>query len=64
MKNEGYPVSLKVRKLYARMPDADAEQHKQIRIVDEWGDDYLYPEEYFVTIELPDEVERTISEST
>ena len=61
IKNDDYPASLEVRKLYPRIPDADAEQHGQIRIVDESGDDYLYPEDYFTAIELPVEVERSIA---
>ena len=61
IKNDDYPASLEVRKLYARIPDRDAEQHGQIRIVDESGDDYLYPEEYFRAIDLPVEVERSIA---
>ncbi len=61
IKNDDYPASLEVRKLYPRIPDSDAEQHGQIRIVDESGEDYLYPEEYFRAIELPVEVERSIA---
>jgi hypothetical protein len=61
IKNDNYPASLEVRKLYPRIPDADAEQHGQVRIVDESGDDYLYPSEYFQTIELTVEVEKTIA---
>ena len=61
IKNDDYPASLEVRKLYSRIPDSDAEQHGQIRIIDESGDDYLYPEEYFKAIELPVEVERSIA---
>jgi len=61
IKNDGYPASLEVRKLYSRIPDSDAESHGQIRIVDESGEDYLYPEEYFRAIELSVEVERSIA---
>jgi hypothetical protein len=61
IKNDDYPVSLEVRKLYSRIPDSDAERHGQIRIVDESGEDYLYPEEYFRAIDLPAEVERSIA---
>ena len=61
IKNDDYPASLEVRKLYPRIPDTDAEQHGQVRIVDESGDDYLYPAEYFQAIELPVEVEKTIA---
>jgi hypothetical protein len=61
IKNDDYPASLEVRKLYPRVPDRDAEQHGQIRVVDESGEDYLYPQEYFQAIELPIEVERSIA---
>ena len=61
VKNDDYPASLEVRKLYSRIPDSDAESHGQVRIVDESGEDYLYPAEYFRAIELPIEVERTIA---
>lgn len=61
IKNDGYPASLEVRKLYSRIPDSDAERHGQIRIIDESGEDYLYPEEYFRAIDLPVEVERSIA---
>lgn len=61
VRNDDYPASLEVRKLYPRIPDADAESHGQIRIVDESGEDYLYPEEYFVAVDLPIEIQRTIT---
>ena len=61
IKNDDYPASLEVRKLYPRIPDADAEQHGQVRIVDESGEDYLYPKEYFRAIELALDVEKSIA---
>ena len=61
VKNTDYPASLEVRKLYARLPDSDAARHGQIRVIDESGEDYLYPESYFVPVELPADVERTIA---
>jgi len=61
VKNDEYPASLELRKLYPRLPDADAARHGQIRVVDESGEDYLYPQDYFVDIDLPAEVERTIA---
>ena len=61
VKNDDYPASLEVRKLYSRIPDSEAERHGQVRIVDESGEDYLYPAEYFRAIELPLEVERSIA---
>ena len=48
--NEGYPVSLERRKLYVTMPDAEATKHGQLRVIDESGEDYLYPQEFFVAV--------------
>jgi hypothetical protein len=47
-----YPASLERLKLYELVPDADAEAHKQLRIVDESGEDYLYPSQYFKLVTL------------
>jgi len=52
--NTGYPASLEPRKLYQVLPDAEGKSHGQVRIVDESGEDYLYPAAYFLTgIRLP-----------
>ena len=53
VKNEGYSVSLERRKLYVALPDTKAAEHGQLRVIDESGQDYLYPREFFVAIELP-----------
>ena len=53
VKDGGYPESLEVRKVYRVVPDTDALSHGLIRVVDESGEDYLYPEDLFVPIELP-----------
>ena len=45
--NEGYPASLERRKIYVALPDAAAEKHGLIRVVDESGEDYLYPKAFF-----------------
>lgn len=50
--NSDYPVSLEPRKIYEALPDAQAEKLGQIRVIDESGEDYLYPSERFVPIEL------------
>ena len=44
---------LELRKLYEVLPDRKAEQDGYLRVIDESGEDYLYPESYFVAIELP-----------
>jgi hypothetical protein len=51
--NKGYPASLEQRKLYPFIRDAEAERHKMIRVIDESGEDYLFPAKYFVLVELP-----------
>jgi hypothetical protein len=58
--NRGYEASLEPRKLYEVLPDRDAEKHGQLRIVDESGEDYLYPKSYFVTVKLPQQVVRRV----
>ena len=58
--NEGYPVSLERRKLYVTMPDAEATKHGQLRVIDESGEDYLYPQEFFVAVDLPQSLRRRV----
>ncbi len=60
VKNDDYLASLEVRKLYQVISDPDAEKLDQIRIIDESGDDYLYPQEYFVSVNLPDAAEQAL----
>jgi hypothetical protein len=58
--NAGYEVSLERRKIYVAIPDARAEKLGQVRVIDESGEDYLYPEESFVTAQLPQPVRRAV----
>ena len=60
VKNEGYPVSLELRKLYVALPDAKAAVHGHLRVVDESGKAYLNPQEFFVAVELPQPVRRRV----
>ena len=53
VENEDYPASLELRKIYQVIPDARAAEHQLIRVIDESGEDYLHPADYFVPIELP-----------
>jgi hypothetical protein len=57
----GYPESLEVRKVYTVLPDERAAANNYIRVIDETGEDYLYPEKYFVSIELPPEVAKSLA---
>jgi len=59
--NKGYPASLELRKIYQVVPDVRAAEHQHIRVVDESGEDYLYPADYFVAIEVPQAVEQVFS---
>ncbi len=51
--NHGYESSLEIRKLYETIPDKIAEKHHQKRVIDESGEDYLYPEIFFAPVRLP-----------
>jgi hypothetical protein len=58
--NAEYPASLELHKIYRVLPDEEAAREGDIRVVDESGEDYLYPAEWFVPIELPREIERSL----
>jgi hypothetical protein len=58
--NEGYPASLEKRKIYLALRDATADRRGLIRIVDESGDDYLYPKTFFRSIALPQGVKKAV----
>ena len=51
--NEGVAASLERLKVYRRIPDRTAGKHGLLRIVDETGEDYLYPEKWFVAVRVP-----------
>jgi len=60
LKNTGYEVSLEPRKIYQLLPDLEAAKHKQLHVVDESGEDYLYPATYFSPIELPQPIRKAV----
>ena len=60
VRNAGYRASLELKKLYPVLPDPTAATHGLIRVVDESGEDYLYPTTFFVPIELPTAVPRRL----
>jgi len=60
VRNDGYAASLERRKLYQVLPDALASEHGQLRVIDESGEDYLYPQDYFLLVALPEPVERAV----
>ena len=51
--NRGYEASLEIRKIYEIIMDKTALQHHQLRVIDESGEDYLYPDNYFAPVRLP-----------
>jgi hypothetical protein len=61
--NSGYDVSLERRKIYVVVPDAEASRRGLIRVVDQSGDDYLYPTERFVEVELPLATRRAVMQA-
>jgi hypothetical protein len=60
MDNTGYRASLELHKIYRMLPDEDAAQDGDLRIIDESGEDYLYPATRFAIIEVPKAVERAL----
>ena len=62
--NDEYPASLERRKLYEIVPDGDAESLDQLRVKDESGEDYLYPKELFVSVDLPSSTEKAVISAT
>jgi hypothetical protein len=58
--NAEYPASLELHKIYQVIPDEDAANEGDMRVIDESGEDYLYPAEWFVLVELPEAVEQSV----
>ena len=61
--NSQYPASLELHKVYRVIPDEDAERDGDLRVIDESGEDYLYPADYFVMVDLPRNVITTLNKS-
>jgi hypothetical protein len=58
--NEGYPASLERRKIYVMLRDQASEKHGLLRVIDESGDDYLYPRMFFRSIALPPATKKAV----
>ena len=58
--NDGYPAALEKRKIYVALADSIADQHGLLRIIDESGEDYLYPKALFRLIDLPEIVKKAV----
>ena len=62
--NQNYSASLEVRKIYKVIPDSSANLHQMIRVIDESGEDYLYPKNYLMFVELSDAIIEAIATMT
>ena len=51
--NDGYEAALERRKIYVTLPDAAAAKRNHVRVIDESGEDYLYPKSMFIPVDLP-----------
>jgi hypothetical protein len=60
IENEGYSASLEKRKIYVALRDPAAEKHRLLRVIDESGDDYLYPKMFFRSIALPHAIKKAV----
>ncbi len=63
VRNTGYPASLELHKIYRVVPDDDAAKGGDIRIIDESGEDYLYPAAWFVEVTRPQPVRKSLLEA-
>jgi hypothetical protein len=60
LNNAGYTDDLKIRTVYQVLPDEEAARSNYIRVIDESGEDYLYPADYFVLVDVPSEAARSL----
>ena len=60
LRNDGYEVSLERRKIYLTIPDELAAKHQLLRVIDESGEDYLYPSNCFAIVDLPTQIRRAV----
>ena len=62
--NSGFRASLVVRRLYRLIVDKEAEKRGLLRVVDESGEDYLYPRKLFAAVDLPSALSRKLGSAT
>jgi len=62
--NEGYSASLELRKLYEVVSDRKAESRGFVRVIDESGEDYLFPAGFFMRVAVPDAVRQAFLAET
>ena len=58
--NDGYPASLELHKIYRALPDEDAARDGDLRVIDESGEDYLFPADRFAFISVPETVRASL----
>ncbi len=63
IENDDYPVSLEKRKFYEVVSDPEAEKIGHLRVIDESGEDYLYPASCFISANLPKEIHSAIEKA-
>ncbi len=63
IENSDYPISLEIRKIYEALSDSDAAKINQIRVIDESGEDYLYPTSCFVDAKLSKETQAAVAKA-
>ncbi len=64
IRNDGYPASLERHKVYRILRDADGVRHRLLRVIDESGEDYLYPRDYFIPIALPKAAQKILASAS
>jgi len=60
VENKGYAVSLEKRKIYLALADLQAAKRGHVRVVDESGEDYLYPKRFFLPVTLPQSIRKAV----
>lgn len=63
VENTDYPAALELRKIYRILSDPEAAEDGDLRVIDESGEDYLYPADYFVVVDFPANAKRALRRS-
>jgi len=64
VRNAGYPAALERRKIYATLTDAKADELGMVRVIDESGEDYLYPRNFFSEIRVSPTLAKALASAT
>ena len=62
IQNDGYEGTLELRKIYQVLEDPMAETNSFVRVIDESGEDYLYPKDWFLSLVLPQRIEEVLAQ--